>query len=279
MYQVELRGKYTPIESRKEDILTSNVFSFFKYSDRAIFLNQYLKQLGLNVNIEESRNASFAFWPRYEDNTEPDLVIIVGPYYLLVEAKYFSDFGVKTDKSDAQLIREINGGLLEAKNYEKQFVLIAITADHIYKDSTFAEIPEEFRHLIKWTNWQKVAFFLNEVLNGDYDMTPQERAFALDLYTLLDYKKLRDYQGAIILYSSLPNLCGMQHVFFKAETARFRGDFIGFTESLVTVDRLTPHKERLFFINQQRGFRPDYHPGGLQPMCQVLFFEGGKLND
>ncbi len=279
MYQAELRGKFTPIDSRKEDILTSNVFSFFKYSDRAIFFNQYLKQLGFIVTIEESRNASFAFWPRYEDNTEPDLVIIVGPYYLLVEAKYFSDFGIKTDKSDAQLVREINGGLLEAKNYGKQFVLIAITADHAYKDSTFAELPEEFRHLIKWTNWQKVAFFLNEILNGDCDLTPQDREFALDLYTLLDHKKLRDYQGAGILYSSLPNLSGMQYVFFKAETARFRGDFIGFTESLVTVDRLAPNKERLFFFNQQRGFRPDFHSGGLQPVSEGLFFKGGKKND
>lgn len=279
MYQAELRGKFTPTESRKEDILTSNVFSFFKYSDRAIFLNQYLKQLGLNVTREDSRKASFAFWPRYEDHTEPDLVIIVGPYYLVIEAKYFSDFGGETENSGAQLVREISGGLLEAKNYGKQFLLIAITADHVYKDSKFAEIPEEYRQLIKWTNWQKVAFVLNEVVNGDYQLTPQDREFALDLTALLDHKKLRNYQGTDILCSFLPNLGRMQYVFFQAETARFRGDFIGFTESLATVDRMFPIKGRLFFFNQQRCFRPGFHQGGLQSVDKTLFFKGGKTND
>jgi len=55
--------------SRMEDVLTSNVFSFFKYSTRDIFLKGYLKQLGFNVSDQEANEAEFIFWPRFEENT------------------------------------------------------------------------------------------------------------------------------------------------------------------------------------------------------------------
>ncbi len=89
MYQAELRGKLASSFLRMEDVLTSDVFSFFKYSNREIFLKDYLRLLDLNVSVQEAYDAEFLFWPRYEDNTEPDLVIIVGDYYLLIEAKIF----------------------------------------------------------------------------------------------------------------------------------------------------------------------------------------------
>jgi hypothetical protein len=38
MYIAELKGKLSLTDERKEDILTSNVFSFFKYSTRKVFL-------------------------------------------------------------------------------------------------------------------------------------------------------------------------------------------------------------------------------------------------
>jgi len=279
VYQAELCGKLPSSVTRMEDILTSNVFSFLKYANREIFLRGYLERLGFDISGEESKNASFLFWPRYEEKTEPDLVIIAGPFYLLVEAKYFSGFGDKTEKSEAQLVREIKGGLLEAKNYGKQFALVAITADHIYKDSKFTGIPEEFRHLVKWTNWQRIAAFLNEVLNGDNAVTPHEREFALDLYYLLDSKSLRGYQGTGILYSSLPELDIHRYVFFRAETARYRGDFIGFTKSLATMGEISQFKKRLFFSHRRSGFRSFFQQEALQPVNEELFFKGGNRND
>ena len=72
-----------------EDVLTSNVFSFFKYSTRDIFLENYLNELGFTVSDQEAEEVEFKFWPVFEDGTEPDLVIIVEKYYLLIEAKYF----------------------------------------------------------------------------------------------------------------------------------------------------------------------------------------------
>lgn len=105
MYLAELHGKLSSkfdgknnslhsIE-RMEDILTSNVFSFFKYSSRDIFLKEYLNSLEFQVSEKEAKEAEFRFWPNYEDGTEPDLVIIVGKYYILFEAKYYSGFGKK----------------------------------------------------------------------------------------------------------------------------------------------------------------------------------------
>ena len=110
MYLAELHGKLPSKIERMEDILTSNVFSFFKYSTREIFLRVYLNRLGLLISDREAREAQFLFWPRFEENTEPDLVIIVGDYYLLIEAKYVSEFGGETEKTKSQLIREIEGG-------------------------------------------------------------------------------------------------------------------------------------------------------------------------
>lgn len=46
MYLAELYGKLPSRIERMEDILTSNVFSFFKYSTREIFLKGYLNKLG-----------------------------------------------------------------------------------------------------------------------------------------------------------------------------------------------------------------------------------------
>jgi len=205
MYLAELRGKLSSRIEGMEDILTSNAFSFFKYSSREIFLKEYLRILDFNISTQEAKEAEFKFWPRFEDNTEPDLVLIVGKYYLLIEAKYFSEFGGETKKSKSQLLRELENGGLEAKTLDKDFRLIAITADYYYKANKFKLIPASFDHRFKWTNWQKIALLLNTVLESNIAIKEQEREFALDLYNLLDRKNLRDFGG-------LNNLCKRDNV-------------------------------------------------------------------
>src|SRR5271157_4611599 len=121
MYLAEIHGKLSRQTENQEDILTSNVFSFFKYSDRKNFLYGFVQSLGLGISINDALNAEFLFWPRYEDNTEPDLVIIMGDFYLLVEAKYHSGFGQETQSKEHQLVREIEGGIIESKKLEKKF--------------------------------------------------------------------------------------------------------------------------------------------------------------
>lgn len=256
MYLAELHGKLSSRIERMEDILTSNVFSFFKYSTRDIFLKGYLNKLGFSISNQEADKAEFIFWPRFEENTEPDLVIIVGDYYLLIEAKYYSAFAEQTKKTKAQLLREIQGGKLEADNYGKDFNLIAITADHYYKENKFKIIPPDFIPHFKWTNWQSVASFLENTLDTNENIKKQELDFALDLYNLLDRKHLRGFQSFDTLYnvSTLPE--NGASIFFESKTAKFRGDFIGFMDSLSLDRKLQLLRKTIFLSAQKKTFAP-----------------------
>jgi len=273
MYLAELHGKLPSRIERMEDILTSNVFSFFKYSDREIFLKGYLNKLGFDISNQEANEAEFIFWPRFEENTEPDLVIIVGDYYLLIEAKYFSGFAEETKKTKAQLLREIEGGKLEAKNYGKDFRLIAITADHYYKEDKFEIIPSDFLPHFKWSNWQSVSSFLYNILESGKNIKKQERDFALDLYNLLDKKNLRDFQGLNSLYNVSAFLKSYAFVFFEARTAKFRGDFIGFMQSLSFEKKITPLKKTIFLSDQKKIFTPLLQLGKLKHIETHIFYK------
>ncbi len=276
MYLAELRGKLSPRVERMEDVLTSNVFSFFKYSSRDIFLKKYLNELGFNVSDREAAGAEFRFWPVFEDGTEPDLVIIVGDYYLLIEAKYFSGFGKKTETTDDQLIREINGGQLEAFNYGKEFYLIAITADYYYKKDKFKVIPQIFRPRFKWTNWQSVSSFLDNVLNSNPNIKGPERDFSLDLYNLLDKKHLRSFQS--ITYNG-PLLKDYRSIFFDAKTAKLRGDFIGFIDSLSLAKGLKPVGKTVFFSSTKRIFKSLSKLEKLKKVISPIFFKEDESNE
>ena len=275
MYQAELHGKLSQRIERMEDILTSNVFSFFKYSTREIFLKGYLKELGFDVSDQEAIEAEFLFWPRFEENTEPDLVIIVGNYYFLVEAKYFSDFGGETDKTKSQLIREIEGGKLDAKNYSKDFILIAITADSYRKDYKFEVIPKGFRPHFVWTNWQKVSWLLTNILESDKKITNQERDFALDLYHLLDKKNLRKFQSFNVLSLMNQYLKPHAYVFFEAKTAKFRGDFIGFLNSLPFDKKILMMRKTIFLNIKKKIFTHLVQSRRLTYSKDTVFFKGG----
>lgn len=273
MYLAELHGKLSSGIERMEDVLTSNVFSFFKYSTREIFLWGYLNELGFNISNQEANEAEFIFWPRFEENTEPDLVLIVGDYYLLIEAKYFSGFADETKKTKAQLLCEIEGGKLEAKNYGKDLKLIAITADHYYKENKFKIIPSDFIPYFKWTNWQSVSSFLYNILESTRDIKKQERDFALDLYNLLDKKNLRDFQGLNSLYNISAFLKSYDFVFFEARTAKFRGDFIGFMHSLSFDKKITPLRKTIFLSGQKKIFTPLLQLGKLKHNKTSIFYK------
>jgi len=272
MYLAELRGKLSSRVERMEDVLTSNVFSFFKYSSRDIFLKNYLNELDFKVSTKEAEEAEFRFWPVFEDGTEPDLVIIVGKYYLLIEAKYFSGFGKKTETTDDQLIREIRGGQLEAKNYDKEFNLVAITADYYYKKDKFKVIPQTFRPHFKWTNWQLVSSFLDNILSSNSNIKGPEQDFSLDLYNLLDKKHLRSFQS--ITYNG-PLLKDHRSIFFDAKTAKLRGDFIGFIDSLSLAKGLKPVGKTVFFGSAKRIFKSLSKLEKLKQIKSPIFFKGG----
>jgi hypothetical protein len=276
MYLAELRGKLSSRVEKMEDILTSNVFSFFKYSSRDIFLKEYLNSFGFQVSEKEAKEAEFRFWPHYEDGTEPDLVIIVGKYYILFEAKYYSGFGKKTETTEDQLKREIEGGQLEAISYGKEFYLIAITADYYFKKDKFKTILPEFESSFKWTNWQFIASFLDNILSSTPHIKGSEWDFCQDLYCLLDKKNLRSFQN--ITYNG-PLLEGYSSIFFDAKTARLRGDFIGFIDSLSLAKGLKSVRETVFFSSTKRIFKSLSKLEKLKQVKSPIFFKEGEMNE
>ena len=276
MYLAELRGKLSSRVEKMEDILTSNVFSFFKYSSRDIFLKEYLNSLGFKVTENEAKEAEFRFWPHYEDGTEPDLVIIVGKYYILFEAKYYSGFGKKTETTDEQLKREFEGGLLESYSYGKEFYLIAITADYYFKKDKFKAILPKFESSFKWTNWQCIASFLDNILSSNPNIKGSEWDFCQDLYRLLDKKNLRSFQN--ITYNG-PLLEDYSSIFFDAKTAKLRGDFIGFIDSLSLAKGLKPVRETVFFSSTKRIFKSLSKLEKLKQVKSPIFFKEGEMNE
>jgi hypothetical protein len=232
MIIAELHGKLSSRIKQSEDILTSNVFSFFKYASRQVYLRKLLSLIKIDMTDNDLENAEFIFWPNYDDGTEPDLVIIVGDYYILFEAKYFAGFGEEDGDRQAQLLRELRGGIREAENYRKDFVLVAITADYTYPKQNFTELLEQHEELFKfeWTNWQNVSAILLNILEEHQEQAP-DYLLASDLYKLLDKKNLRGFLPFDRLTGIYPH-DSVDEVFFPAETAQFSGQFTGFEKRL-----------------------------------------------
>lgn len=247
MIIAELNGKLPSNIETKEDILTSNVFSFFKYSNRNL-LKEYLKALGINVSLQDAHDAEFLFWQCYEDNTEPDIVIICGEYYILFEAKLYSDFSPKTDKIECQIVREIQMGKQFAENINKKFVYVAITAEYFMRKEKYFKY-ESKDYIFIWTNWQKISFFLENKLLDDSIHT--DKYFAEDLYALLIKKRLRSYKGMVHLQTN--NLKIPQTpLFYNLNTSKFKGIFTGFVENLKdlpTVKTLQWNFKKSYFRN------------------------------
>jgi hypothetical protein len=260
-----------------EDLLTSNVFSFLKYAPRDIFLFKYIKRLGFEVTKEDARKATFLFWTTYHDLTEPDVVVLIGDYYLLFEAKLYSGFGEETDLAATQLARELDGGLSEAKFHNKTFQLIAITADHYQPPGLFQDLPVEYKTHLHWTSWQDFAFFLLSLLETSPAVSAEVRHFAEDLYALLDKKRLRKFEGTNALTIKDYSMKLVDQLFFSSESAKYRGDFLGF-QATITIDiRIKPLADSIFFSTERLYYQSIRASRGiLLPINDALYYPGGN---
>jgi len=239
MYLAELHGKLSSKLERKEDILTSNVFSFFKYSNRNKYLKSLISEFGLKISGDALKKAEFIFWPTFDDNTEPDLVITIGNYYLLFEAKYFSEFSID------QIEREIEMGRLEAKSLDKIFYYIALTQDYYYKPKKFKQVINMIEDkYFRWINWQKLCNIIEQNIGSEEE---PDYLIASDLYQLLLKKNLRQYQGFEKL--EIPKgILMFDSIFFDAKSTKYRGKFIGFIEAIQSRKYdLKPIMGNLFF--------------------------------
>jgi hypothetical protein len=243
MIIAELKGKIPSKLNDKEDILTSKVFSFFKYSNRKN-LKDYLEKLGLIVSIEDCKNAAFDFWMSYEDGTEPDLIIICGNYYLLFEAKLYSNFSPKTKTVDSQIDREIRMGQLTAKNLDKEFVYIALTAEYYQNKLKYSKYENSNFPFI-WSNWQTIASFINDKL--EKESLKQDKEFASDLFSLLVKKRLRSFTGLVNIHSNIHKRF-FKTIFYNVKTSKFKGEFSGFIDNLNEFKKIEPYKK---FLSKQ----------------------------
>jgi hypothetical protein len=271
MYQAELRGKFSGNNEEKEDILTSNVFSFFKYSNRELFLSHFLQLLQIQVTSEEANKAEFEFWPQYDDHTEPDVIIKVGSFYLLFEAKFSSGFGKESEILESQIKRELKQGLLEAANQNKEFFYIPITANYVRPKSILAEAPKKYHKYCKWINWQKVAQLINSILiDKSVRLNPGEEAFANDLYQLLIKKKLGTYNGISAINQELITFRSTTIFFAAAELVSPNRHF-DFSEYLTPPETRIQKTRGIFFAKIQFF---DIPITGISELNTHIFYKG-----
>lgn len=276
MYIAELHGKLSRDHENREDLLTSNVFSFLKYAPRDIFLFEYINLLGIPVTKEDTHSAKFLFWTTYNDLTEPDVVIIIGDYYLLFEAKLYSGFGEETKNTSAQIVRELKGGLAESKNIGKEFRMIAITADHFQRPEIFQDIQNELQQYLLWTNWQRFAFLLSSILESRTDLSMETRLFGSDLYSLLDKKHLRKYEGLNALSLKNYRFKFVTSIYFSKETAKYRGDFIGFSTTFPKKAGIRAADEILYYDSNRPFYSYLQYTQRMKEIPQdSLFYNGG----
>lgn len=273
MITAELRGKLSRNTERMEDILTSNVFSFLKYSDRSKCLRSYLRsEFGLEISKRDAREAEFRFWYTYEDGTEPDVVLVVGNFYLLFEAKYLSGFGEGDATKDSQPLREAKHGLEDAELLRKNFLFVAMTADFYFKENRAFIVPEEFAPYIRWTSWQNFAAFLGALLEKGVLTESHEREFATDLYELLDRKNLRGFHGFGSLERASVQADKQKYCFYDASTSTSRGAFIGFPEALLSVKTIDVPGRIVFLYSGRELFQSLQATSNIRPIREDRLF-------
>lgn len=197
-------------------------------------------------------------------------MIVVGKYYLLVEAKFLSTFQERDEEGQSQLLREARGGALEARSLGKEFYLIALTADYLCEPEKFHQIHSQLPSLnFKWTNWQQVCSCLLDTAEKE-SLPSTTRLFCQDLCDLLDRKNLRSFRDLKSVLGGKPRLEHAPKVFFESETATLRGDFIGFLTTLSYSARLGELPKTIFF--QSRSFFTGLSSGaGLKALNGRIF--------
>lgn len=248
MLLAELQGKLSSSVTEKEDILTSNAFSFFKYSDRK-YLFYYLSELGISIMQKDADDAEFEFWPNYSDGTQPDLVIICGDYYIILEAKLYSDFSeriidLETKCVEKQLQREARRGNEMALSLGKVPILIAITSEPYQYKEKYAFTKELGIRFI-WTNWQFLANFLITLLEKE----DENNLYSRDLHDLLAKKNLRSFRtfNQLRAPQALPK---SRQIFYNVNTSKFKGLYSGFLSALSKfkpVSNYIPNRMHMFF--------------------------------
>ncbi len=121
-----------------------------------------------------------------------------------------------------------------------------------------------------------VSFVLENILETNTGIKSEEQNFVSDLCQLLDKKSLRSFHG--ITYNGI-SLENYNSIFFDAKTAKLRGDFIGFRESLSLTKELKEVRKPVFFSSSKRIFESLYKFKNIKKTKSPIFFKEGEINE
>lgn len=230
MIDAEIKGKLPEIH-HLEDALTSCYFGLMKYCSINI-LNRYFlsalkdlddQQFKCSLDIAASNlNFKIYFWLRLNDNSEPDLVILlydksyIVKYLFFVEVKYYSQQNVYETNDDFesnfhanQLSREYTNlfSVIKVDNFvlrsETKRFLIYLTADYSSPNEDFNKALNELKKSfdiqqicknILWVNWYNLYDILEE--KGNVKLTLDfEIKIIEDLKKYLYIKNFWSFKG------------------------------------------------------------------------------------
>jgi hypothetical protein len=140
----EIHGKLPEYEGM-EDLLTSDVFSTFKYLPVELAFIPFLKRAvnfrtgeTINYSFDDVIKADYIFWPKTSYfKREPDLLILLtrrnqSPISIVVEAKYRSGKSNVNRENDLQELQLLDGDQLAEQYYE--LVNENFNIDYPYKE-------------------------------------------------------------------------------------------------------------------------------------------------
>jgi hypothetical protein len=224
----EIRGKISPTTSnlgeRMEDLLTSDVFSSFRYLPVNLGLldfltSSYSRERTHFIPAVEAIRANWSFWPYLKyggaSPCEPDVIIglensELDLHVVMVEAKYISGKSSQEDEDERpndQLAREFhNLQLLRPQDlgWSNAATIVARTLLYITQDASIplSDIDRslaEYRRKRKneaeifWTSWRFLPRILRPLINKT-DVEAQVNILT-DLLELLGKKHLTMFEG------------------------------------------------------------------------------------
>ena len=159
MIYAELKHKI-PETKNSEDVLTSNVFTFFKILPEKYILQLICEMVPSHIKnqIKDRNVCEFSIWKRFSNLKEPEIYIKLEPeYHVFIEIKYRSP-----ESGETQLKNYLD--LIPSENK----ILIYLTADRTEpvwttQKAIYQGLP------IFWVNWYKLKTVVEEFAKNESD--------------------------------------------------------------------------------------------------------------
>ncbi len=223
----EIYGKLSSsgsnISDRREDLLTADVFGCFRYIPFDKGLQKILTQAQRYTDSEKlsikstNNDVKVHFWPRLENNSEPDVLIRFGDHLIIIEVKYLSGksghYGVNQENEDDleaassdQLARLFQGLMSDKGNYPRRSLiyltahrnlpLIDIESGYKALDNLSDINRYTYKNNVYWLSWFKVYKTVSGLLKEESQLQDKYWRIVLsDIQDLLNRKSLRQFEG------------------------------------------------------------------------------------